>query len=75
MAKRWWTPLGLALLCAHCSLGVLAAVAAAAFGALGWATGQLVLTWVAPPLLILGAFVWLVRTPRDSCPVPTDGRD
>lgn len=65
-----WTPLGLALLCAHCSLGVLAAGAGIAFGALGWATGERIIAWVAPPILILGAFVWLIRTPKHACPIP-----
>lgn len=71
MASSRWTPLGLALLCAHCSLGVVAAGLAAAFGALGWATGQTIFSWVAPPVLIIGAFVWFVRTPKDACPLPT----
>jgi hypothetical protein len=65
-----WTPLGLALLCAHCSLGVLAAGASILFGALGWATGEWILAWFAPPVFILGAFVWLIRTPKETCALP-----
>jgi hypothetical protein len=59
-------------LCAHCSLSGLAAVTALLFGALGWATGERVLSWVAPPILILGAFIWIVRTPKEACRIATE---
>lgn len=70
MRSSRWTPLGLALLCAHCSLGVLAAGTAALFGLIGWSAGAKALSWFAPPFLILGALVWLVTPPKETCPLP-----
>lgn len=64
--KKWWAPVGLALLCAHCSLGVLLAIAGVA-GVAGWWSGASVRAWVLPPTFLLGAFAWLVW-PGRACP-------
>ena len=72
-SSRWWTPLGLALLCAHCSLSILAAGLAAAgllsapvFFGIDW-------NWVWPPVAIVGAFglwLWSGREKQAACHVP-----
>lgn len=70
-----WTPLGLALLCAHCGLSALAAGLAAVgllttpvFFGVNW-------NYVWPPVAILGAFaLWLwsgrERRAADACALP-----
>lgn len=55
-----WSPLGLALLCAHCSLGVLVAL----LGAAGLLSTPILfgvnVHYIWPPVAILGAFaLWL----------------
>ena len=69
-----WTPLGLALLCAHCSLSG----AAAAFALFGGASAVVLgvdLNYVWPPVLIVGLFAWWLWSGRakgeaDACAAP-----
>lgn len=58
--RRWWTPLGLAFLCAHCGLSALVAGAAA----LGLASTPVLFgvnwNYVWPPVAVIGGFaLWL----------------
>lgn len=74
MATRGrWTPFALALLCAHCSLtGLLAGIALLGGGSLAVLGVDLNYIW--PPVLILGAFAWLVwsgrRDQAEACETP-----
>ena len=76
MARRGrWTPLALALLCAHCSLSVLLAAVALVGGGSAVVAG-VDLNYVWPPVLILGAFAWYLWSGRrasaadEACEVP-----
>ena len=69
-----WTPLGLALLCAHCSLSGLAA-AFALFGGAGAVVLGIDLNYVWPPVLVLGLFAWWLwsgrsRDDAEACAIP-----
>lgn len=66
-----WTPLGLALLCAHCTLsGVLAGVAVLGGGSAALLGVDLNYIW--PPVLILGGFAWWLWSGREkaACALP-----
>ncbi|HWH08899.1 MAG TPA: hypothetical protein VNX21_06845 [Candidatus Thermoplasmatota archaeon] len=69
--SRLWTPLGMALLCGHCALGVVGAVLALT-GAASWTLLGLDWNWVWPPVAIVGGFaLWLWSGRRDgaeACP-------
>lgn len=76
MARRGrWTPLALALLCAHCSLSALLAGLALVGGGSAVLLG-VDLDYVWPPVLILGGFAWYVWSGRraaardEACDVP-----
>lgn len=72
--SRLWTPLGMALLCGHCALGVLGAVLALT-GVASWSLFGVDWNWVWPPVAILGGFalwLWSGRRAADAeaCDVP-----
>lgn len=69
MATRLWSPLGLALLCGHCALGVVGALLGAA-GLASWTVLGVGWNWVWPPVAILGGFglwLWSGRRAADAC--------
>lgn len=62
-----WTPLALALLCAHCSVSVLLAALAIVGGGSAVVAG-VDLNYIWPPVLIVGGFAWYVWSGRrDHC--------
>lgn len=67
MARRLWSPLGMALLCGHCALGAVAA----GLGALGVASFTLFgvdVNYLWPPVAILGGFaLWLWSGREKAC--------
>lgn len=75
MARGRWTPLALALLCAHCSLSILLAGLAIVGGGSAAILG-VDLNYVWPPVLILGGFAWYLWSGRraaardDACELP-----
>lgn len=75
VARGRWSPLALALLCAHCSLSFLLAGIAILGGGSAIAFGVDV-NYVWPPVLILGGFAWYVWSGRraaardESCELP-----
>lgn len=61
------------LLCAHCSLTALAAIATIALASAPTLFG-LGLEWILPPFFILGLFaflVWPTKAPQHNHPVPS----
>lgn len=60
-----WSPFALAILCAHCSLSLfLAAFALVGGGSLAVLGVDLNYIW--PPVVILGAFAWLLWSGREK---------
>lgn len=68
-----------ALLCAHCSLAILVPLVGIILSVAGAYLG-LPLTWVVPPIVISGAFLWLIwphlrgSWARLNAAEPADGR-
>ena len=54
--RRWWTPLGVALLCGHCALAGLLALVGTAAGGAGLVAFGLDWNYVWPPVLMIGGF-------------------
>lgn len=74
MARGRWTPFALALLCGHCALSVLLAALALVGGGSAVVLGVDV-SYVWPPVLILGLFAWWLWSGRraaqaEACETP-----